>query len=190
MHGERPRGEVVFLEEVLGGPVTRQRDRVDPHAPALGAEGDEVTDDALPTPTSRAPSSTKRSVTTPRFAPDRSRSTTTAPNPSTTLSMVPTTTRASSRASNARYESSSGSGHASRSTHRLPPRIAASSARIAAASSTMDAMSCSPAGRLSSTSAELRDLAEDRVATTMPGLVRADRLERRGVETVEPLDHL
>src|SRR5437773_1851719 len=50
MHGERPRGEVVFFEEVLGGPVTGQRDRVDPDAPTFGAEGDEVVDDALPHP--------------------------------------------------------------------------------------------------------------------------------------------
>src|SRR4051794_9784267 len=54
-----------------------------------------------PTPTARAGSSTNRSVTTPRRAPERSCSTTTAPKPSTTSSMVPTVSRASSRVNSA-----------------------------------------------------------------------------------------
>src|SRR5258707_2620820 len=58
------------------------------------------------------------------------------------------------------------------------------------ASSTMRGTSSAVAGRLASTSAELRDLAEDRVAPAVVGLVAADGLERLAVEAVQALDHL
>src|SRR3954471_14546494 len=104
--------------------------------------------------------------------------------------MVPTTSSASSRVSSAPYASSSGSGHASRAAQSAPPRMAASSARINCASSTIRGMSAAVAGRLDSTSGELRDLAEDRVAAAVVGLVATDRLERFGIEPFESLDHL
>src|SRR5207249_1050880 len=47
-----------------------------------------------------------------------------------------------------------------------------------------------PTDRASTTSGELRDLAQDRVAAAVVGLVAADRVQRLTVEAVEPLDDL
>src|SRR5438477_256906 len=56
--------------------------------------------------------------------------------------------------------------------------------------STSAGRSSAAAGRLDSTSGELRDLAQDGVATPVLALVAADRLQRIAVEALEAFDHL
>src|ERR1700730_831924 len=112
-----------------------------PMQPARDANATSSVIIASPTPTDRAPSSTKRSVITARRAPSWSTSISKAANPMTTSSIVPTTTQASSRSRSAAYASSSGSARASRSAQIAPPRTARNSARIARASSARRATS-------------------------------------------------
>ena len=73
VHHERAGGEPVGLEEVLGRAVAGQRAGVDADALVHAAVRRRASFTiASPTPTARASSSTNRSVTTPRRAPERS----------------------------------------------------------------------------------------------------------------------
>ena len=191
MHRERARGERVGFEEVLRRAVARQRDGVDADATARGAERDDVGDHRV------ADADLARAVFDEEVG-DHAEALARAqgldgdgrvPEARRRRWCRRRCTRRHDRAARG-TTSSSGSGNASRSTQSGPPFIAPSSARSNRASSTIRGMSSAPAARLASTSAELRDLAEDRVARAVRGFVATDQLERVVIEALEALDHL
>src|SRR5262245_47838682 len=119
--------------------------------------------------------------------------------------MQPTRTRASGRSSSAVTWSSSGSPATSRVAHRAPPRYSESSERSSRARSTMRATSSGVADRALSIASllaplprrggsggpgELLDLPEDRGAPAVRDLVRADGVELRRAQALEPVDDL